>query len=64
MRNVDIVAVTLLLVGIAVYTQARNVITFEINSHRIGFTHYSRMMVVPPCVPSPPRLPHIKVMRD
>jgi hypothetical protein len=64
MRNVDIVAVTLLLAGIAVYAQARNVINCEIASHRLGFTHYSRMIVVPPRVPSPPPLPHIKVMRD
>jgi hypothetical protein len=62
-RNVDIVAVTLLLVGIAVYAHVRNVISFEINSHRFEFTH-SRMIVLPPRVPPPPPLPHIKVMRD
>lgn len=63
-RNVDIVAVTLLLVGIAVVTQARDVITFEVNAHRIGFTTCPRMVIVPPRVPSPPPLPRIKVMRD
>ena len=64
MRNVDIVAVTLLLAGIAVYAQARNVINCEISSHRIAFTHHTRMIVVPPRVPRPPQFPHIKVMRD
>jgi hypothetical protein len=63
-RNIDILAVALLLAGIAVYSQARHLVVLEINSHGIGFTHYSRMVVVPPHVPAPPALPHMKVMRD
>ncbi len=63
-RNVDVLAVALLLAGIAVYAHARALIVFEVNSHRIGFTHYTRTIVVPPETPAPPSLPHIKVMRD
>ncbi|MBV8897637.1 MAG: hypothetical protein JO051_14085 [Acidobacteriaceae bacterium] len=63
-RNVDVVAVTLLLAGVALVAQARHVITFGVDARRIAWTTCPRMVIVPPRVPSPPPLPRIKVMRD
>jgi hypothetical protein len=63
-RNVDLIAVGLLLLGIAVYTQTRKMVVMAVNDHGIGFTRYSRTVIVPPRAPLPPALPHIKVMRD
>ncbi|HZS55329.1 MAG TPA: hypothetical protein VFA65_13080 [Bryobacteraceae bacterium] len=63
-RNVDLIAVGLLLLGIVVYSHVRNLVVLAVNDHNIGFTRYSRTIIVPPRPPTPPRLPHIKVMRD
>jgi len=63
-RNVDLIAVGLLLLGIAVYAQTRKMVVMAVNDHGIGFTRYSRTIVVPPRAPLSPAVPHIKVMRD
>lgn len=63
-RNVDIVAVTLLLAGIAVYSQVRHFAVLEFDSHGFGLLRSRRIMVVPPLRPMQPMPPHIKVMRD
>ena len=63
-RNVDLIAVALLLGGIAVYAHTRNLFANAMNAHRIGFVRSSHMIVVPvppsPPVPNPP----VRFMRD
>ena len=63
-RNVDLVAVGLLLGGIALYAHTRNVFVNAMNAHRIGFVHSSHVIVVP--VPPPPPVPNppVRFMRD
>ncbi|MBV9154895.1 MAG: hypothetical protein JO097_01440 [Acidobacteriaceae bacterium] len=69
MRNVDIIAVGILLAGIALYTHARHMVVYAIDSNGIGFTRYSRAVIVPPVpavppLPPLPPIPHIRAMRD
>lgn len=63
MRNVDIIAIGLLLTGIAVYAHIRHMVVFEISSHRIGVFPANRAIIVP-AVPAPPPIPHVRIMRD
>ena len=63
-RNVDLVAVALLLGGIAVYAHTRNLVVNAINAHRIDVVRPSHMILVP--VPKPPAvpIPPVRFMRD
>jgi hypothetical protein len=62
-RNVDLVAVGLLLGGIALYAHTRNFCANAINAHRIGLR--SSHVVVVPVPPSPPiPNPSARFMRD
>jgi hypothetical protein len=55
-RNVDIIAIALLLLAFAFFTQVRNAVHFELSTHRVGFTnrHFGPVIVVPPRPPLPP----------
>ena len=63
-RNVDLLAVALLLGGIALYAHTRNLVVNAMNAHRNGFVRPSHMIVVP--VPNPPAvpIPPVRFMRD
>ena len=57
-RNVDIIAVGLILLGFAVFTQARNAVRLEVTSHHVGIFHhrpYGPVVVIP----DPPHAPHV-----
>jgi hypothetical protein len=63
-RNVDIAAVVLLLAGIALFSGARNQFASRIDFRKIAFTRCAKMVIVPPHVPSPPPIPHVRTVRD
>jgi hypothetical protein len=54
-RNVDIIAIVLLLLAFAFFTQVRNAIHYQLSAHRVSFTsrHFGPIVVIPP----PPRAP-------
>jgi hypothetical protein len=56
-RNVDIIAIGLILLGFAIFTQARNTVRFEVTSHRVGVFHRPYGPVV--VIPGPPPAPHV-----
>ncbi|HEY7306452.1 MAG TPA: hypothetical protein VH601_20170 [Bryobacteraceae bacterium] len=58
-RNIDIIAVGLILLGFALFTQARNAFRFEVASHRVGIFHrpYGPVIVIPDPPPPPPPIP-------
>ncbi|MBV9082534.1 MAG: hypothetical protein JOZ62_07665 [Acidobacteriaceae bacterium] len=57
-KHVDLIAIGILLCGIAVYSQARHVVVFEINSaKRIAFTQSRCPTVV---IPRVPRIPYTR----
>ncbi|HSU59974.1 MAG TPA: hypothetical protein VLI55_11725 [Bryobacteraceae bacterium] len=56
-RNIDIIAVGLILLGFAVFTQTRNAFRFEVTSHRLGFFHQPYGPIV--VIPDPPPAPHV-----
>jgi uncharacterized membrane protein len=58
-RNVDIIAVGLILLGFALFMQARNVFRFEVASHRVGafYRPYGPVIVVPEPPSAPPPVP-------
>jgi hypothetical protein len=55
MKNVDIIAIGLILLGFALFTQARNAFRFEVTSHRVGVFHhaYGPVVVIPDAPPPP-----------
>ena len=54
-RHVDLIAIGLLLCGIALYSNARNLVVLEINSGKqVGFTRYHRPSVEFPEIPRIP----------
>ncbi len=61
MRNIDIVAVAVLLFGIALFTHARRLVVFQVNqTHGIRFSPhgpYYRPMVIKPDVRP---IPHMR----
>ena len=63
-RNIDLVAVGLLLGGIALYSHTRDLCVNAINAHRIGIMRSPQVMVAPvppaPPIPNPP----VRFMRD
>ena len=63
-RNVDVVAVALLLGGIGLYACGRNFLINAINAHRMGIMGASHVIVVP--VPPPPPVPDppVRFMRN
>ncbi|MBV9500009.1 MAG: hypothetical protein JO138_11605 [Acidobacteriaceae bacterium] len=54
-KNVDVLAIALLLLACFFFAQVRNAVRFELGAHRIGFTnrHVGPIIVVP----EPPRPP-------
>jgi hypothetical protein len=62
-RNIDIIAITLLLAGMAVCAEARNVMIKCQVTRGFGYAQYARTVVAPPPMPPPP-FSHFKVMRD
>ncbi len=57
-KHVDLIAIGILLCGIAVYTHARKVVIFEFNPARtIGFTHYRSPAAA---IPRVPRIPYTR----
>ena len=65
-RNVDLIAIAALLLGIAVFWHIRNACVLAINAHRIDVHRYTHTFTVPapPALPVPPPLPHIRIFRD
>jgi hypothetical protein len=63
-RNIDVIAMALLLAGFAIYTSARSCVLTALNAHRIGFTNYTHTMVIPPAPPAPAIPPAVRFMRD
>jgi hypothetical protein len=65
-RNVDLIAVGLLLLGIAAYVWTRDIVAFAMNSHGIVFSHGAHAIIAPAPPPPPPpiALPHVRIMRD
>ena len=66
-RNIDVVAMAILLAGFAVYSCARTCVLTAINAHRVTFTHYARAVVIPPVPAAPPVPavpPAVRFMRD
>ena len=63
-RNVDLIAIGVLLAGIAVYASTRNCIMVAINSHHFTVMPYSQPTAVP--MPAPPPIPNppVRFMRD
>jgi hypothetical protein len=54
-KHIDLIAIGALLCGIALYSQARHVVTLEVNSaKKIMFTRYDRRTLVIPRVPCIP----------
>ncbi len=54
-KHVDLIAIGLLLGGIAVYTHVRSLMLFEFDpGRRMGFTNYHRSTVVIPDIPPLP----------
>ena len=64
-RNIDVVAMAVLLAGFAVYSCARTCVLTAIDAHRIAFTH-TRAIVIPavPAAPAVPIPPPLRFMRD
>lgn len=64
-RNIDIIAVGLILLGFAVFTEARNAFRFEVTTHRVGVFHppYGPVVVIPDPPPAP-TVPAIPFTRD
>jgi hypothetical protein len=65
MRNIDIIAVGLILLGFALFTEARNAFHFQVTSHRVGIFHhpYGPVVVIPDPPPAP-GAPAIPFTRD
>ncbi len=54
-KHIDLIAVGVLLCGIALYYHARSLVVFEFDpGHRIGFTQYRHPVVVAPPMPRIP----------
>ncbi len=57
-KHVDLIAIGILLCGIAVYSHARKLVVFEFNPPQsIGFTHSQRPTVV---IPRAARIPYTR----
>ncbi len=56
-RNVDIIAVAVLLAGAAIFAHTRSVVFFNLDRGHIRFTHYHGPHIA---VPQPPRLPYTR----
>ena len=63
-RNVDLIAIGVLLAGIAVYASTRNCIMVAVSSHRLTVMPYPHVTTVP--MPQPPPFPDppVRFMRD
>ena len=62
--NVDLVAVGVLLGGIALYVHTRNFCANAINAQQIGVLRSSHVIVVPAPPPPPIPAPPVRFMRD
>ena len=60
-RNIDIVAIALLLLGIALYMHVRHFVVLHLDEHGLHVRPDMNRIIVPPPPPPPP---HVWIMRD
>ena len=61
-KHVDLIAVGVLLTGIAIFTQARQVVVFELGKQvrLVRIMPQRKVVIVPSCTPAPPPLPFVR----
>jgi hypothetical protein len=60
-RNIDIVAIALLLLGIALYVHFRQCVTLQLDEHGVHVRPDINRIAIPPPPPAPP---HVWIMRN
>jgi hypothetical protein len=60
-KNIDLIAVGVLLAGIAIFTQARQVVVFDLGKpiRLVRIVPERKVVIVPSCAPAPP-LPFVR----